>query len=208
MSLICASLTWLRNHKAAQFDVSLQEAGEAFKDEPQWIVDQLLRQKRNDLLRRWEDREERMKKARQTEKSLEAAASKRRRIDVSRGASKRTGATSDDDDDEWLLDDVQDQKPQEKDALSGLSKESRDVLTRIGLGSTIKREEDSEVLGEPLKVCVHDRSCVRSDIVVTAVDLLHLANTFPALTVHRRIEATKLSAFAASLTCERWQREK
>lgn len=158
MSLICASLTWLRNHKAAQFDISLQQAGEAFKDEPQWIVDQLLRQKRNDLLRKWEDREERLKNARLKEKSLEALASKRRRIDGPRGNTKRTGSDDDDDDDEWLLDDVQDQKSQEKDALSGLSKESRDFLTRIGLGSTIKRDEDGEVLGEPLKVRIRDRS--------------------------------------------------
>ncbi|KAK0382673.1 hypothetical protein NLU13_6686 [Sarocladium strictum] len=157
LSLICASLTWLRNHKAAEFDVSLQEAGEAFRDEPQWIVDQLLRQKRNDLLRKWEDREERLRKARLKEKSLEATASKRRRIDVARGHSRRIGADSDEDD-EWLLDDIHNQKPQEKDALSGLSKESRDVLTRIGLGSTIKSDEDTEVLGEPLKIFFTSRT--------------------------------------------------
>ena len=117
------------------------------------MIDQLLQRKRLDLLRSWEEREARLQKARLKEKSQEAFASKRRRIDIG----KRKGA-DDDDEEEWLLDDANDRGPPDKDALSGLSKESRDVLTRIGLGSTIKREEDADLLQEPVKVRSSSRS--------------------------------------------------
>ncbi|KAH8175198.1 hypothetical protein LIA77_03616 [Sarocladium implicatum] len=153
LSLICASLTWLRNHKAAQFDVTLQQARDAAKDEPQWVVDQLLQRKRLDLLRSWEEREARLQKARLKEKSQEGLASKRRRIDTG----KRRG-DDEDEDDEWLLDDTQNQGPPAQDALSGLSKESRDVLTRIGLGSTLKRDEDADLLQEPIKIFFTSRT--------------------------------------------------
>lgn len=87
------------------------------------------------------------------EKSMEALASKRRRVAESR-TSRRPANDSDDDEDEFMLDDVHDQASLEKDALSGLSKESREVLTRIGLGNTIRKDEEAVVLAEPVKVRV------------------------------------------------------
>jgi hypothetical protein len=57
-------------------------------------------------------------------------------------------------------------------------------------------------------VRIHRRSRESSGVVVTAVDLLHLANTFSALAIHRRTEATKFSTFAASFTRKRWQCER
>lgn len=53
---------------------------------------------------------------------------------------------------EWLLDDWEDRDTGSHDALSGLSKESREVLERIGLGGPRKKEEDDDILEEEIKV--------------------------------------------------------
>ncbi|KAJ4164028.1 hypothetical protein LMH87_005720 [Akanthomyces muscarius] len=69
LSLICASLTWLRNHKSSAYQAALKEAKSSFKDEPDWMIDQLLRRKRQELVRSWEDREKRLENARLKEKA-------------------------------------------------------------------------------------------------------------------------------------------
>ncbi|KAK5993076.1 ATP-dependent DNA helicase chl1 [Cladobotryum mycophilum] len=154
LSLICASLTWLRNHKANRHEATLQSAGEAYKDEPSWLVDQLLRRKREELLRRWEDREKRLEAARLKEKSLEERGRKRRRIDDSSMGSRDV----EDEDAEWLLDNSSENETQSQDALSGLSKESREVLERMGLGGPRKQEEDDDILEEEIKIYYTSRT--------------------------------------------------
>lgn len=151
MSLICSSLTWLRNHKSYKLQTSLQEARASYKDEPQWLVDQLLRRKQDDLLRRWEEREKRLQELRQKEKALEERGRKRRRIETV-GSSLES---EDDIDAEFLLDEWEHRdNAGPPDALSGLSKESREVLERMGLGTKkTENKEEEEVLTEEIKVC-------------------------------------------------------
>ncbi|POR31700.1 ATP-dependent RNA helicase chl1 [Tolypocladium paradoxum] len=155
LSLICASLTWLRNHKSTRLDAALQAAGEAYKDEPSWLVDQFMRRKREELVRRWEDREKRLDAARLKEKTLEDRSRKRRRIEEAAA----TGSHKiEDEDAEWLLDDRESHDSGAQDALSGLSKESREVLERLGLGGPKKRDEDDELLEEEIKIYYTSRT--------------------------------------------------
>ena len=141
-------MTWLRHHKSSQFEASLQATADSYKDEPSWIVEQLLRRKREELVGRWEDREKRLEALRLKEKALEERGRKRRRIEESHV----TGARIIDEDAEWLLDDLDDRDAGPQDALSGLSKESRDVLMRMGLGGPKKQDEDDDLLEEEIKV--------------------------------------------------------
>ncbi|KAM0466798.1 hypothetical protein ACHAPV_000307 [Trichoderma viride] len=147
LSLICASLTWLRNHKATEQEVALKEAGEAYKDEPSWVVEQLLSRKRGELLRQWEDREKRLASFRLKEKAQEERSRKRRRVEDTRATVENTV----DEDAEWLLD-TDDHDVRQEDALSGLSKESREILEKIGLGNRLKQaDSDEEVIEEKIK---------------------------------------------------------
>ncbi|RSM10774.1 hypothetical protein CEP52_003338 [Fusarium oligoseptatum] len=130
LSLICASLTWLRNHKSNQFEKSIQESAEAYKDEPPWLVEQLLRRKREEL-------------------AQEERARKRRRVEDS-GPYHRSRV--EDEDAEFLLDDPDDRDTGPRDALSGLSKESREILASIGLGGPMKPEEEEDLMEEQIKV--------------------------------------------------------
>ncbi|KAK2594485.1 ATP-dependent DNA helicase chl1 [Conoideocrella luteorostrata] len=159
LSLICASLTWLRNHKSSQFETSLRAAGESYQDEPSWLVDQLLRRKREELVQRWEDREKRLEVIRAKEKSLEERGRKRRRLDAPLASGNRKDVDADAEEAQWLLDDPGSRGEGPGDALSGLSKESREVLERIGLGGPQKKqEEDDEILAEEIKIYYTSRT--------------------------------------------------
>ncbi|KAL4729745.1 ATP-dependent DNA helicase chl1 [Fusarium chlamydosporum] len=151
LSLICASLTWLRNHKSNQFEASIQESAESYKDEPSWLVEQLLRRKREELVSRWEEREKRLETLRVKEKAQEDRARKRRRVEDSFISSGRSRAVEDEDA-EWLLDDPDDRDATPQDSLSGLSKETREVLASIGLGGARKPEEEDDLVEEPIKL--------------------------------------------------------
>ncbi|UKZ75657.1 hypothetical protein TrVFT333_003347 [Trichoderma virens FT-333] len=151
LSLICASLTWLRNHKATRQEAELQVAGESYKDEPAWIVEQLLSRKRQELLRQWEDREKRLASFRLREKIQEERSRKRRRVEDVSAAVETTA----DEDAEWLLD-ADDDDARQEDALSGLSKESREILEKIGLGGRMKQTDDEDILEEKIKkLCIN-----------------------------------------------------
>lgn len=69
LSLICGSLSWLRDFKRRQFEVSIaQDANE--DDEPDWIVELERTQKRSQALQRREDLEARLQKTREREDRL------------------------------------------------------------------------------------------------------------------------------------------
>ncbi|KAM3540359.1 hypothetical protein ARSEF1564_006726 [Beauveria bassiana] len=157
LSLICASLTWLRNHKSSAYRAALEEAKSSFKDEPDWMIDQLLRRKKQELVRTWEDREKRLENARLKEKAREERVRKKRRFEAA-VASREVG---EDDGEKWMLDDWDGEEgitSQAKDALSGLSKESRDVLERMGLGGPKQQNEESDALEEEIKIYYTSRT--------------------------------------------------
>ncbi|KAJ4862608.1 hypothetical protein T069G_03562 [Trichoderma breve] len=153
LSLICASLTWLRNHKATKQEAELQVAGESYKDEPDWLIEKLLSRKREELLRQWEDREKRLASFRLKERIQEERSRKRRRVEDVR----TTVETTADEDAEWLLD-ADDDDTHQDDALSGLSKESRETLEKIGLGGRVKQTEDEDILEEKIKIYYTSRT--------------------------------------------------
>ncbi|KAG5953266.1 hypothetical protein E4U53_006194 [Claviceps sorghi] len=156
LSLICASLTWLRNHKSSRFETTLREAGESFKDEPAWLIDQLLKRRRDELVQRWQDREKRLAAVRLKEKALEDRGRKRRRLAAPEDAGSRKNVEIHEA--EWLLEDLDDHDARPRDALSGLSKESRETLERLGLGGGRKKEGDEEILDEEIKIYYTSRT--------------------------------------------------
>lgn len=166
LSLICASLTWLRNFKASSHEATLKALGEKFADEPDWVVEQLLKRKREELTRRWEEREERLAKIREKEQAQEARRAKRRRVEEG-GSEARRGPV--DEDAEWLLDDWEDRDAQGSDPLSGLSSETREILARMGLGGPKKKEEEDDTVDDEIKVVPRKpRRPIRRACVVTA----------------------------------------
>ena len=159
------------------------------------MVEQLLRSKREELVTAWEDREKRLEAIRLKEKAREQRVRKRRRIDDQASAQRDV----DDEEAEWLLDDPGDAEGGSEDPFSGLSKETREVLTRLGLVGSKKPEaaEEEEQLAEEIKVRMPEVAPLSA--VVTAIDILHIKNAFSAVAVHHRATAPYLPTLLAEL---------
>lgn len=154
LSLICASMTWLRDFKRRAFDASTQIDPKEAQDEPDWIIEQMLRRKRIELVAKWEEREARLETIRQQEKDTEARASKRRRVD--RPDTNARSRADGDEEAEFLIDDWEEggvaQGSDEKDGFDGLSKETRTMLQKIGMGEARKLDADDEPAEDEVRV--------------------------------------------------------
>ncbi|KAI0190706.1 helicase C-terminal domain-containing protein [Xylaria flabelliformis] len=107
LSLICAALTWLRNYKKRTYEVSIDTAANSFKDEPDWVVEQLLKRKRAEIVDLWEERESNLRNIRAREAMMEEREKKRRRYGE---ANPNNSAKDPDiDEEEWLLDEQDDE---------------------------------------------------------------------------------------------------
>ena len=104
-----------------------------------------------------------------------------------------------DEDAEFLLDDPDDRNDTPQDSLSGLSKETREVLASIGLGGARKTEEEDDLVEEPIKVRI--LMITRKCRIVTAIDLLHVKNSFSAFAIHHRTAPSYISAFTSNVDC-------
>ncbi|KAK3302896.1 helicase C-terminal domain-containing protein [Chaetomium strumarium] len=157
LSLICAALTWLRNQKRCRYEASFDTTASGMAGEPQWMVEAALRRKREELARRWEERERALDRVRMREKELEArggssresqrGANKRVRVDEEGKRSRSKGEV--DEEREFLVDDWGAGEDGTDDGLGPLSKETRALLEKVGLGGSRRKEEvDGEVEDE------------------------------------------------------------
>ncbi|RYP18252.1 hypothetical protein DL765_004051 [Monosporascus sp. GIB2] len=150
LSLICAAMTWLRSHKKARYETCMADAAKDFKDEPDWIVNQMLRRKREELLNKWEEREARLARIRAKEKMLEQRGAKRRKIDDSTPTRRAQDA---EDEDEWLLADRDAAgAPDGNDSAPSFSKETKTLMEKLGMGNLQKPDDDEEVDRGEIKV--------------------------------------------------------
>ncbi|KAI1123997.1 helicase C-terminal domain-containing protein [Nemania abortiva] len=103
LSLICAALTWLRNHRKRVYEISIDAAANSFRDEPDWVVEQLLKRKRAEIVDLWEERESNLRKIRAKEAMMEERERKRKRYREG-DSGKEMKNHSDEEEEQWLLD--------------------------------------------------------------------------------------------------------
>lgn len=152
LSLICASMTWLRTFKRRQFEASVQIDPQAAESEPQWIIEQMLQRKRKELVSKWEEREARLDEIRQREKRMEERSNKRRRLER---PDSRPRKQNEDEEAEFLLDDAKsddDPASNEQDPFSNLSKETRALLQKVGMGTAEAKKPEEETADDEIKV--------------------------------------------------------
>ncbi|KAL1837797.1 hypothetical protein VTJ49DRAFT_3384 [Mycothermus thermophilus] len=154
LSLLCASLTWLRSHARQRFTSTHDTlaAQMSAAGEPEWMVNAALRKHREELVRRWEEREKALERARRREREMEERAardSERRRGKRVKGDGEDGGKGSRlgelEEEREFLVRDWE--EDEEGDGLRGLSRETRELMMRVGMGGG-KREEDGNDKGE------------------------------------------------------------
>lgn len=154
LSLICGSLTWLRDHQQKIFEEQLGvEAG----DEPDWIIEHARREKVQTFVQHKSEVEARLariraKELRQKQRYYQHGESQAKRIKVG----PEETAVDNDDEARFVLDDYDsDEGAQQKSTslnleLEGLSTESRELMQKLGLitESLSRQEEDSTVTDE------------------------------------------------------------
>lgn len=150
LSLICGSLTWLRDHKRQTFEDGLAaDAGDS--DEPAWMVEHARKQKRQAALARRQELDNRIAKIKEKEKRMKdryqsgEPSFKRRKIgDDPKG--------DDADEARFVLDDYEsdeeaDGKPATFDE-SGLSAETQALMEQFGYSLGPKKEQNEETIDE------------------------------------------------------------
>ncbi|TVY64194.1 ATP-dependent DNA helicase CHL1, partial [Lachnellula suecica] len=145
LSLICGSLTWLRDHKRRTFDAGL-DWGPNDTDEPEWILEQTKARKRREMLRQREDMEARLAKIRAKEK-----AERERYLRGDHKFKKRKPNTElrekEEDEEQFVLDDYDSDQDQcgPKDEGSLYSTETLKLMESLGMGTSLPKEEDEEI---------------------------------------------------------------
>ncbi|KAL5043405.1 hypothetical protein BDW71DRAFT_187975 [Aspergillus fruticulosus] len=150
LSLICGSLTWLRDHKRKSFLDAVQNIT-CDDDEPEWMLEFAKREASRAITEKREDFELRLARIKREEEQQRAA------LENSEGPRKRQrvgiASTSKDpeDDDQFALDDYDSENdepssfPKGSTTASGLSSSTLELLERLkGHGSNTKFEEDDE----------------------------------------------------------------
>ncbi|KAI5793775.1 helicase C-terminal domain-containing protein [Peziza echinospora] len=146
LSLLCGSLTWLREHKAKEFDAGVREGAEVDDNEPAWVREHALEERRKRLLRDREDLEEQLRRVREKEEREKkeymrgdgggGKRTKKQRVDVA-----IEKGDEDEDENKFMLDDYESDKegdnsrrPQPSTAfgIEGLSSATKDILRKLG----------------------------------------------------------------------------
>jgi chromosome transmission fidelity protein 1 len=151
LSLICASMTWLRDFKRMRFEEGLEWGGD-ITDEPEWIIEQAKARKRRELLRQREEMETRLARVRvkekaQREKYLSESKAKRRRKEdeANNGVAES--------EEQFLLDDYDSDQDgnvsfEQSNARSVLSAETLSLMEKLGMNVRPTKDEEEELEDE------------------------------------------------------------
>ena len=138
LSLICGSLTWLRDHKRRIFEDGLDAEND--DDEPDWMVTHAREQKRRAALQNRADLEARLERIRQRERKIKerGANGERPSKRVKLSTADSTDPANDDEAAFVLSDyesdeDVSRSKAKYDDGLDGLSAETRALMKKLGM---------------------------------------------------------------------------
>ncbi|TVY33206.1 ATP-dependent DNA helicase, partial [Lachnellula occidentalis] len=145
LSLICGSLTWLRDHKRKTFEEGL-DWGPNESNSPEWLIEQTRARKRREMLRSREDMEARLAKIRAKEKTQKDRYLKGDHRVKKRKTDAETSG-KDGDEEQYVLDDYDSDQEQQstKDEGSLYSAKTLELMEQLGMGSSIAKEEEEEV---------------------------------------------------------------
>jgi chromosome transmission fidelity protein 1 len=143
LSLICGSLTWLRDHKRRTFEEGFA-IDAAASDEPTWILEHAQKQRKQEALRRRQELNDRIAKVKAKEKRA------KERYDNGEPRYKRQKLTvgeagGADDEMQFVLDDYESDEEKGKAAGTfddfGLSAETQALMQQLGYAGASKSEE-------------------------------------------------------------------
>ena len=157
LSLICASLTWLRDYKRQCIEEGMKMEGED-EDEPEWVIEAAKARKRKELLRQREEMERRLESARKKEAAMKkrmvagSKGGKRRRLEEGGGRVEKL-----DDEEQFALEEYESDRETDGASKSGrsgggLSAETLALMDKLGVGYGKAKEEEEEEVEEEIKI--------------------------------------------------------
>lgn len=153
LSLICGSLTWLREHKRKKFDEAMQSI-EIDEDEPEWMAEHARESKRKEILHMRADFEERLAKVREKERKLREKQSGGEPFRKKRKQGERDEESSVDVDDQFALDDYNsdDDSSAHRSGQPQYSAETTKLLEKLGMILPKQDDRNSEDMEDELKI--------------------------------------------------------
>lgn len=149
LSLICGSLTWLRDHKHRTFEAGF-EVNSKNSDDPPWMLEHAQKQRKQEAFRRRQELNERLAKTKAKEKRAKERAAagtqtyKRRKVSVSEDHDGGDEA-------QFALDDYESDQEAKKPGSfgdSGLSEETRALMDKLGYVHGETKTADGEAPDE------------------------------------------------------------
>ena len=159
LSLICGSLTWLREHKRKAFDEAVA-AIQMDEDEPEWMVEharearqQEARQMRADFEVRLDAVRQREQKVRDRHANGEPLTKRRKRVDD-------MTTSADAEEEQFVLDDYEsdDEKQDRTSCQSEYSSETMKLMERLGMQQELSRTRQSDDEHDELKILFCSRT--------------------------------------------------
>jgi chromosome transmission fidelity protein 1 len=139
LSLICGSLTWLRDHKRRTFEEGFAIEA-ATSDEPAWLLEHAQKQRKQEALRRRQELNDRIAKV----KAKEKRAKERYEIGEPRFKRQKLAGDADRDDEaQFILDDYESDGEHAKAGTfddSGLSAETQALMQQLRYAEASKEE--------------------------------------------------------------------
>lgn len=152
LSLICGSLTWLRDHKRRTFEEGLAQ-DEADSDEPAWLLEHARKQKKQAAFARRQELERRIAKVKEKEKRMreryQNGEPQFKRVKVANDA-----RTDEADEARFVLDDYESDEESNgkpRPAVyddSGISAETQALIEQFGYSVGSKKENEDEAIDE------------------------------------------------------------
>ncbi|KAL2194492.1 helicase C-terminal domain-containing protein [Corynascus similis CBS 632.67] len=167
LSLICAALTWLRAHKRNRYEASFEAVSAGMRGEPEWMVEAALRRKRDELGRAWEERERALERVRAKEREMERESlareaggrRKRARVDGGDGGhDDKEKKRMVNEEREFLIGDWEGSASGDGEGEDGLSRETRALMEKVGLGGMKRSNEAEGELEEEVKIYYTSRT--------------------------------------------------
>lgn len=180
LSLICGSLTWLREHKRRKFDEAMQSI-EVDDDEPDWMAEHARDSKRKEILQMRAEFEERLSKVREKERKLREKKSSGEPSHKRRKQAGRDDESSADTEDQFALDDYNsdDDAASSNVGTSQYSAETTKLLEKLGMILPTQGIHQTENMEEELKMFFCSRTHSQLSQFVGELQRVHLPAGLP-----------------------------
>ncbi|GAB7341074.1 hypothetical protein MBLNU457_7392t1 [Dothideomycetes sp. NU457] len=179
LSLLCSSLTWLRDHKRNIFNDQTGIDNGGTDDEPDWMREHVQKERKQHFLKRRKQLEEKLQAVRDRERKVRERAEgepdrKRRKLD--KHASDQV-----DDEERFVLDDYDSddgaKSKRKQDDKLDLSAETRAMMQKLGMVLENKTEQGE--IEDELKIFVCSRTHSQLSQMVGELRRIKIPSSFP-----------------------------